>query len=178
MARQRTGGARPSQKPADVIRMLMAVVEKDFPKVVSRPISPTAHDFATQFTHSFNRLPNPNESAAVAVGLEKTAALFFDRVWAPGPFVIPLDDVRFSGTSEGELDLHASVFSTVEEVTGRPIQFDTQSHPFNTSFPLNGDQLRDLFARAVREGEYNIKITVDEKPTVFLTSYRTSARVH
>jgi hypothetical protein len=172
MARQRKGGSRQSsRKPADIIPILADGIKKHLEKhghevqLQPDPISETSRGFTTQFTHFFNRLPHPNESAAIAAGLEKTAALFFDRVWAPGPFVIPLDDVRFSGTSKSELELCGRVFSTVEEVTGRPIQFNADGHPFNTNFPLNGHQLRDLFVRTVREPNCGFKLTVDEKPT-------------
>ncbi len=55
-------------------------------------------------------LPSSNETCVVASDSPKTAALFFDRVWAPpngGAFDIP-KDILFFGGSEPELWLFAA----------------------------------------------------------------------
>ena len=46
-------------------------------------------------------IPEPTESAAVAIGREKTAALFYDRIWSPYASLVPYD-MHFFGASEPE----------------------------------------------------------------------------
>ena len=46
-------------------------------------------------------LPAEKETAAVAIGLEKTAALFYDRIWSPYPCLVPRD-MHFCGASQPE----------------------------------------------------------------------------
>jgi hypothetical protein len=90
-------------------------------RVLPKSASGEALDFADKLLTRLHRLPRANESAAVAYGWEKTASLFFDRVWGVSSLSVPLEDVRFSGRSKVELKRMALLFDRVREQTGRPM---------------------------------------------------------
>lgn len=53
--------------------------------------------------HAFS-LPNEGETTAIAIAREKTAALFYDRVWSPFAPLVP-QDIHFCGATPAELEL-------------------------------------------------------------------------
>ena len=64
--------------------------------------------------HAAEYLPGENETAAVAIGLEKTAALFYDRIWSPFEDIVP-PSIHFCGNTMNELVHLLCVIDTVQK---------------------------------------------------------------
>lgn len=63
--------------------------------------------------HAFS-LPDSSETTAIAIGLEKTAALFYDRVWAVFAPMVP-EEIHFCGATKAEFEIITNMIGALRD---------------------------------------------------------------